>query len=93
MFRSPIDTDPRFWVLSEALASYAADAAINGLQFARHEEEVAATTFARSIRAASRAFLEDPLGAPQIPNWNRVKSALPSFLSELHDNVTQDLKE
>lgn len=27
MFRSPIETDPRFWVLSEALASYAADAA------------------------------------------------------------------
>lgn len=26
MFRSPIETDPRFWVLSEALASYAADA-------------------------------------------------------------------
>jgi len=26
VFRSPIETDPRFWVLSEALASYAADA-------------------------------------------------------------------
>jgi 8-oxo-dGTP pyrophosphatase MutT (NUDIX family) len=26
MFHSPLETDPRFWVLSEALASYAADA-------------------------------------------------------------------
>ena len=26
MFQSPLETDPRFWVLSEALASYAADA-------------------------------------------------------------------
>lgn len=26
MSRSPLETDPRFWVLSEALASYAADA-------------------------------------------------------------------
>jgi glucosyl-3-phosphoglycerate synthase len=74
----------------DALRQYAADSAVNGLHFDRHEEEVAATTFVRSIRVAAQTFLEDPLGAPLIPNWNRVQSALPGFLAELNDAVRQD---
>ncbi|MCF7669735.1 MAG: glycosyl transferase [Verrucomicrobia bacterium] len=74
----------------DAIRHYAADAAINGLCFDRHEEEVASTTFARSIRMAARAFMEDPLGAPLIPNWNRVQSALPHFLEELNEAVNLD---
>jgi glucosyl-3-phosphoglycerate synthase len=69
---------------------YNADAAINGLGFDRHEEELAAQTFVRSIRSAARAFMEDPLGAPLIPNWNRVQAALPNFFEELNDGVRQD---
>lgn len=69
---------------------YGADAAINGLKFDRHEEEVALATFVRSIRAAARAFLDDPLGSPLIPNWNRVQSALPNFLEELNEAVRLD---
>jgi len=69
---------------------YAADAAINGLDYDRHEEELTLATFVQSIRAASTAFLEDPLGAPLIPNWNRVQSALPNFLSDLRDAVRSD---
>jgi glucosyl-3-phosphoglycerate synthase len=72
----------------DALRQYAVDAAINGILFERHEEEVAVTTFVRCIRAAALAFLDDPLGAPLIPNWNRVQSALPKFLDEL-DSVVQ----
>ena len=50
-----------------------------GLTFPRHEEEKAVATFVRSIRVADKAFLDDPLWTPLIPNWNRVESALPSF--------------
>ena len=69
---------------------YAADAAINGLFYPRHEEELALTMFVRCIRVAAAACLDDPLGAPLIPNWNRVQSALPSFLSELREAVRLD---
>jgi glucosyl-3-phosphoglycerate synthase len=74
----------------DTLRFYAADAAINDLNFPRHEEEGAVTTFVRSIRYAAKDFLEDPLWTPLIPNWNRVQSALPSFLDELRDTVRRD---
>lgn len=74
----------------DTLRHYAADAAINGLSFDRHEEEVAMGTFVRSIRAAAKGFLEDPLGAPLIPNWNRVQSALPAILDEMREAVRLD---
>jgi glucosyl-3-phosphoglycerate synthase len=72
---------------------YAADAAINGLHFTRHEEESAVATFVRSIRYAAKAYEEDPLGSPLIPNWNRVESALPNFFAELQEAVTLDSQE
>jgi glucosyl-3-phosphoglycerate synthase len=74
----------------DSLRFYGADSAINGLQFPRHEEESAVATFVRSIRAAAKAFLEDPLGSPLISNWNRVQSALPNFLKELKQAVLHD---
>jgi glucosyl-3-phosphoglycerate synthase len=74
----------------DTLRFYAADAALNGLKYPRHEEETAVTTFVRSIRVAAQGFLEDPLGSPLIPNWNRVESALPSFLDELREAVRLD---
>jgi glucosyl-3-phosphoglycerate synthase len=74
----------------DTLRHYHADARINGLEFDRHQEELAATTFVRGIRTAAKAFQEDPLGAPLIPNWNRVESALPTFLEELNEAVRLD---
>ena len=74
----------------DTLRFYAADAAINGLSFPRHEEEGAVSTFARSIQIAAKAFVEDPLWTPLIPNWNRVQSALPNFLEELNEAVGLD---
>ncbi len=74
----------------DTLRFYAADAALNGLKYPRHEEENAVATFVRSIRVATKAFQEDPLSAPLISNWNRVESALPSFLEELRDAVQLD---
>ncbi len=77
----------------DAIASYSHDAALNGLVFDRHEEEVAVETFSRALRAAGLGFVRDPMGLPQIPNWNRVTSALPNFLEELHEAVDADALE
>ncbi|MBE7498850.1 MAG: glycosyl transferase [Verrucomicrobiales bacterium] len=74
----------------DMLRFYAADAAVNGLRFARHDEENAVATFARSIQLAARTFLKDPLWTPLIPNWNRVQSALPDFLDEFAHAVGLD---
>jgi glucosyl-3-phosphoglycerate synthase len=77
----------------DTISRYYADAKINGLQFDRHEEEVAVNAFAQAIRLAQESFFEDPLGAPQIPNWSRVSSALPDFLEELKAAVEADNAE
>jgi glucosyl-3-phosphoglycerate synthase len=74
----------------DAIASYNDDAALNGLYFDRHEEELAVETFTGALRAAGLGFVRDPMGAPQIPNWNRVSSALPDFLDELREAVEAD---
>lgn len=74
----------------DSLRFYSADAAINGLLYPRHDEESAVATFVRSIRAAAKAFQDDPLSTALIPNWNRVQSALPSFLEEFQEAVRLD---
>jgi glucosyl-3-phosphoglycerate synthase len=47
-------------------------------------------TFVRSISSAARAFQNDPLWTPLIPNWNRIQSALPDFFDELNRAVQLD---
>jgi len=74
----------------DAIAAYSDDALLNGLAFDRHEEEVAVETFSRALRAAGLGFVRDPMGLPQIPNWNRVIAALPGFLDELREAVEAD---
>jgi len=74
----------------DTLRFYSADSALNGLRYPRHEEENAVATFVRSIRIATKSFQEDPLWSPLISNWNRVGSALPTFLDELREAVRSD---
>jgi glucosyl-3-phosphoglycerate synthase len=74
----------------DTIKVYNDDAAINSLLFDRHEEALAVETFVKGIRIASKGFLEDPLGAPLIPNWNRVTSAIPDFLDQLKQVVDED---
>ena len=74
----------------DTLRFYAGDAIVNGLAYPRHEEESAVATFVRSIQIAAKAFQEDPLWSPLLPNWNRIQSALPDFLDELNDAVRRD---
>ncbi len=77
----------------DAIVSYSNDAKLNGLKFDRHAEEVAVETFSSALRRAGLNFVRDPMGAPQIPNWSRVISALPDFLEELKDAVERDAQE
>ncbi|MDP2876997.1 MAG: hypothetical protein Q8O00_12495, partial [Holophaga sp.] len=77
-------------IAEDTITRYQADALIDGLLFDRHQEEVAVETFARALRIASEAYLEDPLGQPLIPNWNRITAALPGFLEEIQAQVDAD---
>jgi glucosyl-3-phosphoglycerate synthase len=77
----------------DTITRYHADAMINGLIFDRHEEETAVETFAQALKLATDEFFADPLGAPLIPNWNRVSSALPGFLGAVQDAVDGDNAE
>lgn len=74
----------------DAIMKYEADAAINGLEFDRHEEARAVDSFAKALSIGARTFLEDPLGTPLIPNWNRVSSAIPGITQMLKKAVDED---
>ena len=77
----------------DIIKRYNDDAIINGLEFDRHEETRAVETFRRALEIAGRNFVDDNLGTPLIPNWNRVTSALPDFLEKLFYSVEEDNKE
>ncbi|MBI4462143.1 MAG: hypothetical protein HY653_04480 [Acidobacteria bacterium] len=74
----------------DSITRYHADSMINGLDFDRHEEELAVAAFAQAIGIAAEEFLHDPLGAPLIPNWSRITSALPAFFEQLERAVEED---
>ncbi len=74
----------------DTMKRYHDDAMINGLYFDRHAEEVAIGAFARAITIAGEQFADDPLGAPLIPNWSRVTSAIPDFFDRLIQAVNED---
>ena len=69
---------------------YEADAAVNGLAFDRHREEQAIEAFSRALTLACGQQRENPLGVPMIPDWERVRSAIPGFLDMLRDAVDLD---
>jgi glucosyl-3-phosphoglycerate synthase len=74
----------------DTLLKYEADAAINGLEFDRHEEAKAVEAFARAISLAAETFMQNPMGTPLIPNWNRVTAAIPGVLEMLKKAVDED---
>ena len=90
LFRSLIATYLR--QAEDTLMKYEADAMINGLAFDRHEEAKAVEAFTRAIGMASQVFVENPLGAPLIPNWNRVSAAIPDIFEMLRLAVGEDNK-
>jgi glucosyl-3-phosphoglycerate synthase len=60
---------------------------LNGLEFDRHAEELAVDTFARSLHQAAQEFIENPLGLPLMPSWNRVQAAIPDVFDHLLNAV------
>ncbi|NNL85552.1 MAG: glycosyl transferase [Myxococcales bacterium] len=77
----------------DAMDRYRDDAALNALLFDAHGEERAVETFSRALRVAGLEFVRDPLGAPPIPNWNRVVSAVPDALAALRQLVIAEQPE
>ncbi len=77
----------------DSIMRYEGDAAINGLRFDRHEEAMTVDAFTNAISAAAKTIMENPLGAPLIPNWNRVISAIPGVLERLKAAVEEDNME
>jgi glucosyl-3-phosphoglycerate synthase len=71
---------------------YHADAAFNGFEYDVQAEEQAIAAFVESLRDAAGAFLEDPTGAPLIPNWKRVTAAIPDFFDRLLSAVACDAR-
>ncbi len=77
-------------ISQEAIRKYEDDAAINSLNFDRHQERMAVEVFLSGIKMASQAFLEDPLGVPMISNWARVTHAVPDVFARLVEAVEAD---
>jgi glucosyl-3-phosphoglycerate synthase len=74
----------------DTISRYYADAMLNGLEYDRHDEELAVAAFSKSLRLAADEYLSDPLGLPLIPNWNRVIAAVPDFFDRLTVAVESD---
>jgi glucosyl-3-phosphoglycerate synthase len=74
----------------DTIKRYEDDASINMLYFDRHAEVSAVEAFCQGIKIAGKEFLDDPLSAPEIPNWNRITSAIPDFLDKLKEVVEED---
>ncbi len=89
-FRSLVATYVK--LAEDTIMKYEGDAAINCLFFDRHEEAKAVEAFTKGLSVAGNTIMEDPLGAPLIPNWNRVISAVPGILDTLKNVVDEDNK-
>lgn len=76
----------------DMIDSYRADAIVNDLEFDRGAEEFAISVFARSLHDAAANFLDDPLGAAPLPNWDRVASAAPEVPGMLLEAGTEPAK-
>ncbi len=74
----------------DCIKRYNDDATLNGLLFDRHQETKLVEAFTKAIQIAGKEFQEDPRYSPLIPNWNRVTSAIPDFLEQLHATVEKE---
>jgi glucosyl-3-phosphoglycerate synthase len=77
----------------DAIRQYSDLSAINGMAYDRHTEDTLAEAFGRSLERAGNDFLENPLGAPSIPNWNRVSGAMPDVHRRIREAVERDNQE
>lgn len=82
-----------FRIALDFVETYRNDALINGLNLDIHEEESAVELFAENIIKAGNHFLDRPMETPFIPTWNRVISAIPDILEQMHAAVEADQTE
>ncbi|GAB1266159.1 cell wall biogenesis glycosyltransferase [Aurantivibrio infirmus] len=82
-----------FRIALDFVETYKNDALINGLDLDIHREEQSVELFAQNIVKAGKMFLDNPMETPFIPSWNRVKSAIPDILDQIHEAVELDHKE
>ncbi len=88
LFKSLLATYAR--TAQDLLKRYEDDAAINGLVFDRHTENLAVETFTSGIKTAAEIIHENPVGVPLIPAWHRVTSAVPNVLENIKKAVEED---
>jgi glucosyl-3-phosphoglycerate synthase len=74
----------------DMLQRYEDDAAVNGLVFDRHAENMAIDTFTHGVQNAAEIIYENPVGVPLIPAWHRVTAAVPNILNLIRDAVEED---
>ena len=74
----------------DTIQRYHDDSIVNGLTYHRHEEAAAIEAFALALDQADHDFLNANYENPEIPNWNRVFSALPHFDEQLLEAVDLD---
>jgi glucosyl-3-phosphoglycerate synthase len=77
-------------IAQDTILRYHGDAIINGLEYDRHDEGTAVEMFSNAIHIAGEIITDNPLGPPQIPNWNRVFAAIPDFPEKLLKAVRED---
>ncbi len=82
-----------FRIALDFIETYYNDALMNGLKLDVHNEERAVELFATNILVAGQSFLENPMEKPFIPSWNRVTSAVPGVLNEIHQAVLDDMQD
>ncbi len=73
-----------------AIEQYNALAQINGLVYDRHEEIEAVEVFVQCLKSAQQAFRADPIGAPLMSAWVRVRAAIPDFPLRLQAAVERE---
>ncbi len=69
---------------------YFVDARFNGLDYDRHQEEIAIDLFEQAIAIAGEEYYTDPSG-DQIPDWTRALAVIPNLREQLVACCEQDI--
>ena len=75
---------------AELVGRYRADAAINGLRFARDQEDALVASFARALQTACERHVARLARPPRLPSWTHLTSVIPAFGEWLTDAVELD---
>lgn len=73
-----------------AIERYHSLALLNGFDYNRHDEIEAVDSFIISLREAQRNFHANPMGAPLLSPWVRIRAGLPDLQERLRQAVDAD---